>query len=772
MHANSPWDPDLIDALQQPIWTLYNDGTVAYANSFWRGYTGLGEQEATGHGWATAVHPDDVRAIEERWDAASQAREPYEIEYRFRRADGTYRWHLARVAPLPTSEATSPSWVGIAIDIDDRRHARDELRSSEARYRDVVAYADDIIYTARLDSTIVTVNPAVERILGYHPDELVGTSLDALVAPDHLELSHSQLVRKLDGDDNSTYEADVISKSGHRVTLEINTRLVKTDGQPTLIHGIARDISSRRQRARQAELGAAIGTALTAQRALPDQLQACTDVLVEHLDAALARIWIVDELDPTTLVLRASAGLYTYLDGPYSRIAIGNLKVGRIAAEQRPYLSNSVTDDPEIQDQKWARREGMVSFAGYPLLIGTRLIGVVAVFSRHALSASTQPTLRSIADAIAIAIDRDRAERSLATLLAREREVRVRAQIAETRYRALFEGVADAILVADRSRQYQDANPAAIALLGYSRDELLQLRVDDIVTREPDWTQAEYDRFATEGVWQGELELRRKDGKIVPVEARATIVQLSTGPLYLSAVRDISDRAQLARLQRDFLAMVTHDVRTPLTSIKGRLQLLLRHTNLDERARLHVRSALEQVEKTGFLINDLADLIRIEASELQLNQIRVDLLALVREEVALMQEQTQHHVLRIDAPEQPITGVWDRHRVAQIVQNLLTNAVKYSPAGGHITVRLFASGNEAHIQVVDQGIGILPDRIPLLFERFYRAGVTGAGGLGLGLHITRLLVEAHGGHIDVESIPGDGSTFTVTLPLTPPSTEP
>ena len=772
MHPESDWKPDLIDVLQQPIWTVRPDGSIADANAFWRDYTGLREETALGQSWGTAVHPDDAPIVEERWTTATQRDEPFEIEYRFQRADGVYRWHIARVAPIPGPDAASRWWGAIAIDIEERRQAREALRASEANFRDIVAHANDIIYTFRPDGTITAVNPAVERVLGYKPEALIGKNLDSLIAPDQLSLSHSMLARKLEGKSSSTYDLDAMAWDGRRVTLEVNTRLVENEGQPAMIHGVARDISSRRHRIRQAELSAAIGTALASQLALTDQLQACAQALVDHLGAAFARVWLVDARDPSILDLQASAGLYTHLDGAHSRISVGEMKIGRIAAERRPFLSNTVATDPEISDHDWARREGIVAFAGYPILLGGRLLGVIGLFSRYLLDETTQAVLSSIADTIAVAIERDRAERARDTVLARERDARVWAELAETRYRNLFEGVADAILVADSERRYQDANPAALALLGYERDELLNLRVEDIVASEQAWTKEEYASYLDTNRWVGELELRHKDGTIMPVEARATVVQLPTGKVYLSAVRDITERKHLERLQRDFLAMVTHDIRTPLTSIKGWLQMLQRRAYLEERDRGTVGRTLDQVEKISHLINDLADLVRIEAGQLQLRPKPLDLVALVREQVSMVQEQTDRHTLRIESPEAPIEGTWDRQRLGQVLQNLLTNAVKYSPDGSEITIRIEPDGDRVRVQVIDPGIGIAPDHLPLLFERFYRAGVTGAGGLGLGLHITRMLVEAHGGTISAESERGAGSTFTVSLPLTPPTNQP
>jgi signal transduction histidine kinase len=165
------------------------------------------------------------------------------------------------------------------------------------------------------------------------------------------------------------------------------------------------------------------------------------------------------------------------------------------------------------------------------------------------------------------------------------------------------------------------------------------------------------------------------------------------------------------------------------------------------------------------LINDLADLLRDEAGELRLRLEPVDLAEAARRQVAFAREQTDRQEVWLETPVAPVVGVWDRRRVEQIFQNLLTNALKYSPDGGDVIVRVDVVDDEARLMVIDQGVGISPDSVPLLFKRFYRADATGAGGLGLGLHISEMLVRAHGGRIWASSNLGEGSTFTVALPF-------
>src|SRR3989441_1771038 len=221
-----------------------------------------------------------------------------------------------------------------------------------------------------------------------------------------------------------------------------------------------------------------------------------------------------------------------------------------------------------------------------------------------------------------------------------------------------------------------------------------------------------------------------------------------------------------------FLSIVSHELKTPLTSLKGMTELFRRQVERAEAPEI-VSIGLSDMERSirrmEVLVNDLLDSSLIETNMFVLHRKRCDLVELCRH---LLDEYTAGGgpALTFEIPGDPIEVEVDADRMSQVIINLLSNARKYSPKGSPITVTLQQAGYEATASVRDMGVGIPPEMLPNIFEQFYRVpGVEVQDGphtgLGLGLYISRKIVERHGGHIDVQSVPGQGSTFSIVLPM-------
>ena len=236
------------------------------------------------------------------------------------------------------------------------------------------------------------------------------------------------------------------------------------------------------------------------------------------------------------------------------------------------------------------------------------------------------------------------------------------------------------------------------------------------------------------------------------------------------AIQDITALRELADAKDRFLAVASHELRSPLASLHACVTLLQIDPSAStdpERRRQLIGRIQGQIGRLSRLVDDLIDTARMRHGTLPVEREPLDLVTVAREAVELAALELTHHHARLDAPE-PVHGRWDRHRLAQVAANLISNAVRYSPDGGEIVVTVRRVAAVALLSVRDQGIGIARSQHALLFEPFARgreAGELAPRGLGLGLFITHEIVRRHGGRITVESEPGRGALFTVELPL-------
>ncbi len=264
---------------------------------------------------------------------------------------------------------------------------------------------------------------------------------------------------------------------------------------------------------------------------------------------------------------------------------------------------------------------------------------------------------------------------------------------------------------------------------------------------------------------ESERDYGEEDLRMAEELARRAALAVDNALLYREAQEAI-------RLREHFLAIASHELKTPLTSIMGYTDLFLRQTTragvLDEQQLRPVRVVQQETRRLNQMIDLLLDLTRLRAGQLQMEQERVNLVALLSRVRDMLQPTLEQHGIHMVGAEGALPIVGDPLRLEQIFQNLLSNAVKYSPPGSTITIRFERDGHWARTSVEDQGIGIPAESLPHLFKEFYRVAQESTRqvrGVGLGLHIVHHLVEAHGGQITVRSEPGVGSTFTVAFPL-------
>lgn len=257
--------------------------------------------------------------------------------------------------------------------------------------------------------------------LGHSPNDFYDDPYfwTSLLHPDDSSHVLTEL-SKFENKDRVSYEYRIRHKDGHYLWMHDQLSIVRDQsGHVSMLVGSWFDVTERKrieavlvERQRLAKFGAAVRVAFGEKRKLQETLRHCVEALVDDLDASLARIWTIDKTE-SVLRLRASAGMYTHLDGPHSRIPLGELKIGKIAQECKPQLTNKVLGDPRINDQDWAKREGIVAFAGYPLEVENHVVGVMAMFARSPLSDATLEAMSTVAQVISLGIERSRTEAAL-----------------------------------------------------------------------------------------------------------------------------------------------------------------------------------------------------------------------------------------------------------------------------------------------------------------------------------------------------------------------
>jgi len=383
-------------------------------------------------------------------------------------------------------------------------------------------------------------------------------------------------------------------------------------------------------------------------------------------------------------------------------------------------------------------------------------------------------------DRVLLSVVRDITERKRAE---EERErllEQVQSRVAELD--ATVGSIADGLIIYGPKGDVRRMNGAAERLMGMREDEYaaarsLGERVERLRAETPDGQPFPPEDTPPGKALNGEtvqgvvMVLHTPDGRTVWVSSSAGPIRTLDGEM-LGAVASFTDITQLHELQEqrdDLVRTVSHDLRTPLTVIQGQAQLvekMVEKPGQEGRVKQGVEAIITGARRMNSMILDLVDSARLEAGQLKMDCVPVDLPSFLSDLKGRLAGVLEMDRVRVEMPEGLPRASADPDRLERIFTNLVSNALKYSPPGTQVAVTAEMQGGMVTVSVSDQGEGIAAEDISNLFQRFYRArGTRKTEGVGLGLYITRMLVEAHGGRIWVESEVGKGSTFSFTLPV-------
>jgi len=346
----------------------------------------------------------------------------------------------------------------------------------------------------------------------------------------------------------------------------------------------------------------------------------------------------------------------------------------------------------------------------------------------------------------------------------------------EERYRDLYEEAPNAYLSVGTDGCIDRANRSATELLGYSLDELVGRPVLDMYANTQNGearAQGVFQRFkAGEEIRNEELEMRRADGSNVWINLSVRPIRDREGRVIASRseIVDITEHKKLDQLKDDFISLVSHELRSPMTVITGAINTALTEAErlTPEETRQLLKDAALESEMLSNILGNLLELSRIQANRLSLHAEAISVKKVIQDAVDEVKRQSSEHQFVLDLTRELPPVHADELRLERILYNLLENAVKYSPPGSKIRVSVRPEKEQLVIGVSDQGTGIsLSDQAKLFgpFQRIEESRPDGVRGVGLGLLVCRRLVEAHGGQMWVESELGRGSTFFFTIPL-------
>jgi PAS domain S-box-containing protein len=698
---------------------------------------------------------------------------------------GSLGAHLAIAGALALVVAIAVGFIAARIERreDERRSERlqrdEELAASERDYRDLIASLPLVtwVYGAGDRNETRLVAPQVEALLGYAPEQWNGELLTTIVHPDDRERVVAEISTAIELGTPLETEYRALARNGDVVWLREYARTFSgSDGKPAFGASFLLDIGDRKgaedENDRLVAAERAAVSATSERQARLDLLREVADV-ASSLDyrAGIERIaeLVVHDFADWCIVDLADEG------GPLKRLTIARAELQGAANGDEPQQepddairSVVASGSPRVVPALGNRSNGQdtsglvggiepSSAICVPLRARQRSLGAITVARTErdeSYGADDLALVEDIAGRIALAVDRARLYS----------EVEQRADAAR-----VLAHVADGVLLLDRSGVVRLWNPAAEGITAIRAADVIGRAAADAI---PGWQESAETVPVSATPDPGHPEV------VIPLETERgerwiaiSGVQFFGGTVY--AFRDLTEVRRLEELKASFIATASHELRTPLAAVYGAAQTLLRHDfALDEGGRDRFVSLIaDESERLSRIVNEILLASQLDAGRLDLESEPFDAAELVDRVVEATRAYAPPGVAvdRNLADGLPLVEA-DRDKVRQVLVNLVENAIKYSPDGGHVEVGVESNDDSVLFHVRDEGLGIPTEEQSRVFEKFYRVDpqmTRGVGGTGLGLYICNELVSRMGGHIWLESKAGEGSTFLFELPAAP-----
>lgn len=663
-------------------------------------------------------------------------------------------------------------------------------------YANIVRSADSAIISWDLSGKIITWNRSAEKLFGYKESEVIGKNF-SIIVPDHKkrELAKIEaLIRK--GRLYEDFETERLRKNGEIISIIANGSPIRNEyGKIIGTSVFDRDNSAAKKEQRQQEY-----------------LNRATKILSSSLDyrwtlQKLAKILVPDLADWSSVQMLGE-------DGKLANLAVAHVDPGKVRWAldlQRKFAKDANQDTPEnkkrlaqlkagnstfipnftktlmnkmVKERKYRvilKKIGITSAITVPIISGKMVLGAMSLVSTRGNSIFDEQDLKFAQELGKLAgqhVENSRLYHVAQTEIKKRKKIQNELYASREELSVILANVADGITVFDEDSKVVFVNNTIAAASGYkSSGSMLKdplkwrntfkvfdengkpLAVSELPGRQAVRTRAEVEKIVRT------LNLKTGEERWAVVKARPIINEEGELEGAVSVTSDITAQKELERKKDDFISIASHELKTPITSIKGFIHLLKKDHEEYERSSKFLNRIDNQLNKLGDLIEDLLDISRVPSGKMSYKTEEFDMGELVEQVVDDMQEISDHKIVLHDGVHIHVGA--DRDRISQVLINLINNAIKYSPDSDKVVVELAELKKEIEVRVKDYGIGIDTDEKDKIFDRFYRvkdpSGKTFPG-LGIGLYLSREIAERHNGKIWVESKKGHGSVFHFSLP--------
>jgi PAS domain S-box-containing protein len=766
------------------MWSVWEDtnGELYYGrvNTAFSKSDGLTPDDFYGKKITDLHPPNEVNAILRSVEMAKKGK-PHIYERKLI-IKGEFRYLSIRFIPLVEPDGQIKHFIGIGIDITERILVEEALKESEMSYRSLQANIPVGIFRSTADPSgqLLTTNSALANMFGYEsPEDMSDIHVANLYQNPK---DRKKFLKSISTTGEiSDYEVQFKRRDGTTFWGSLYARAIKDKkGKVIYLDGILEDITERKTSEKIQLVLNKIANAVNITKDLNELFRSIQEHLGLIMDTTNFYIALYNKKTNTF-------SLPYHLDAKdrFTTFPAGKSLTYYIISNDLPLLVNNKEIEKMVKEEI-IERVGAPSkvWLGVPLKIGREVIGAVVVQSYTDEVNYTKKDLeilKFVSDQIAIAIDRKKWEEALLE--------------SEEKYRTLVEQATDGVIII-QDYNIKFVNTALCTLFGYKENELIGRSFLPLLAKEARDTISDYYRIRMKGenipsIY--ETSGLHKNGYAIPLELNAALIRYEGKPADLVIIRDITDRKraeqelknafnQLEKAHRElkkldaakteFLNITSHELRSPLTSILGYAEVINDGLNgpLTDAQRESTEIIMRNAIQLSRYVDDLLDFTQMETGRLRLDKEICDVESIISNAVESMMSTIEEMNCKLAlnvSPDLPVIKC-DTRRITQVLYNLIINAAKFSPKGGVIKIDAGQEDDFIKISVSDEGIGISEEDQKKIFEKFYQVDMSDsrkARGMGLGLSISKAIVEEHGGTIGLESKPGKGSTFYFTIPV-------